>query len=81
MWQQRGASTGLGYPLTFGWFLKGPVQLQVCESERTGSGVGQQARSGRPERLPQLLPACLLSTVGAKGLSQGLKNVPREGRN
>lgn len=41
--------------------------------------MGQQARLKCPVTLPQLLPASLLPRAGAKGLSQGLKNVPREG--
>lgn len=50
-------------------------------AERTRSGVGQQKGTGCPARPPRPLPASLLPRAGAKGLSQGLKNVPREGKN
>lgn len=67
--------------LTFGCFLEGPVQMQVCGSRKDRVRDGTASEVGVPVRLPQLLLASLLPRAGAKGLSQGLKNVPREGRN
>lgn len=59
---------------------KGHSSCRSAGAERTGQGWGSR-RTGHPARLLQRLPASLLPRAGAEGLSQSLKNVPREGRN
>lgn len=58
---QSQAGVGHPRPLTFGRFLKGPVQLQVCRSRkdqvRGGAGKGDGAPCEAASAAPSLPPA------------------------
>lgn len=53
-------------PLTFGCFLEGPVQMQVCGSRKDQVRDGKANEVGVPVRLPQLFLAALLLEQGPR---------------
>lgn len=67
-------------PSPLGASSKVQSRFRSAEAERTGSGMGQQARSGCPARClsGSQPPSCL---ERGQGTESGPENVPREGRN